>query len=430
MSYVRNMRINLDEFKSLVAYEGKANSFTRKDAKSIAEKYHVCIPVGALDNKYSVKRGEFSYYKDDIFDVVEVGAIVSRGDMNTPQALPVTAPAVEYEPVVNEVKRAVVSTVTEDEVSNDTPSGGFKTPMYEAGHFVPKSSKFYVKAGDLHDDLLDVLKSGIFFPAYVTGLSGNGKTFTINQVGADANREVIRVNITSSTDEDDLIGGFRLRDGSTVWEDGPVIMAMKRGAVLLLDEIDLGTDKIMCLQGVLEGNPIHIKKINSKVYPEAGFTVVATGNTKGKGDETGVMAGARILNEALLDRFAITFEQVYPSPEVEMEILKKAYKNLTNTAPSKDDVHFMDRITKMAELVRKRYEAEELVDVISTRRLVDMIKSFIIFGKNRMKTVEYGTARFEDKKAIRDVYVTLDEKSEMVGDAIAPEPTESNMSAW
>lgn len=429
MSYVRNLRISPEEFKGLVNYEQKANWFTRNEAKSIAEKYHVCIPVGVLDKKYSAKRGYFSY---DEADYMSVDSLVERANIGSPASVPVPAEKPVEAPLVNEIKRSVVTapaTSDEDDNAAELVPSALRSEDYAKDHFVPSVNSFYVKNGTLHDDLSDVISAGIFFPVYVTGLTGNGKTFTVDQVGAYEKREVIRVNITSSTDEDDLIGGFRLYNGSTVWEDGPVIMAMKRGATLLLDEIDLGTDKIMCLQGVLEGNPVYIKKINKKVYPEAGFNVVATGNTKGKSDATGQYSGTRILNEALLDRFSITLEQEYPVMDDEMIILKRAYKNIAKEAPSKDDVNFMDRIAKTAELIRIRYAAEEISDVISTRRLVDMVKSYIIFSKNRVKAFNYCTSRFEDADAIRDVYLALDVDAYKV-DPVAPAPVQNNPSQW
>ena len=187
---------------------------------------------------------------------------------------------------------------------------------------IPLKDDTYVPFGNFAD-VKKIIKSGLFYPTFITGLSGNGKTFSVEQACAQLGRELIRVNITIETDEDDLIGGFRLVDGATVWHNGPVIEALERGAVLLLDEVDLASNKILCLQSILEGKGVFLKKTGRYVQPADGFNVIATANTKGKGSDDGRFIGTNVLNEAFLERFALTFEQEYPTPSVETKILEK-----------------------------------------------------------------------------------------------------------
>jgi hypothetical protein len=420
MGSIRNVRISAEEFNSLVKHELGSYQFTRKEARDLAEKYHVCIPSGVLSKENSPKRGYFNL-EENGYGVAEVSKIVSRASLDTPVVGSVVRVEEPEKPAREEVAVAVAKTVAVEESEEEYVKLNSKANAYESGFFVPKKNSFYVKNGNLHDDLADIMKSGFFFPAYVTGLSGNGKTFTVDQVGAELGREIVRVNITASTDEDDLVGGFRLVNGDTVWEDGPVLVAMKRGAILLLDEIDLGTNKIMCLQPILEGNPIYVKKINEKVYPKSGFNVVATGNTKGKGDDSGVMAGTNILSEALLDRFSITLEQEYPEADVEVSIMERAYEILSKGSVDSDAKSFISVLSKFAATVRENYFNDNIADVISTRRLVEMVKSYLIYGGNRRKVVKYAISRFEDKDAIYDLYKTYD--GDIDGVAVAPEPT-------
>merc|ERR1712196_165878 len=194
------------------------------------------------------------------------------------------------------------------------------------------------------------LESKLFYPIFITGLSGNGKTFGVEQACAQLNRELIRVNITIETDEDDLIGGFRLVDGETVWHNGPVIEALERGAVLLLDEIDLASNKILCLQSILEGKGVFLKKIGRRVDPASGFNVIATANTKGKGSDDGRFIGTNVLNEAFLERFPVTFEQSYPAPASEAKILSKISNSL-----GIDDDNFISRLVDWADIIRKTF---------------------------------------------------------------------------
>jgi hypothetical protein len=277
--------------------------------------------------------------------------------------------------------------------------------------FVPDRSETYVPFG-FFGDLKDIIKSRIFYPVYITGLSGNGKTMMIEQVCAALKRELIRVNITKRTDESDLIGSYELVDGNTIRREGPVITAMRRGAVLLLDECDLGTEDILCLQPILEGKPYFDKKTGEVVHPAAGFNVIATANTKGKGSDDGRFIGTNLLNEAFLERFAITVEQEYPPATTERKILEKnfALYNLT-------DATFIDRLITWAEVIRKSFADGAVDEVISTRRLVHITKAYSIFG-NRLKAIEMCLNRFDTdtKTAFLDLYTKVD------AEATAPAP--------
>ena len=268
---------------------------------------------------------------------------------------------------------------------------------------VPVKDKNFVSFGN-YPDVKSIIKSNRFYPVFLTGLSGNGKTLAVTQACADLKRELIRVNITIETDEDDLLGGFRLKNGQTVWSNGPIIEAMERGAVLLLDEIDLASNKIMCLQPVLEGSGIFVKKINKWVQPKSGFNVIATANTKGQGSEDGKFIGTNVLNEAFLERFPITFEQKYPTANVEQKILINSLKS----AGKKDD-DFAKKLVTWADVIRKTYFDGGVDEIISTRRLVHIVQAFGIFN-NKMKAIEVCTNRFDDdtKNSFIELYTKVD----------------------
>ena len=270
------------------------------------------------------------------------------------------------------------------------------TPVQQ--NLVPIKDDNFVKFGNFND-LKKIISSRSFYPTFITGLSGNGKTFGVEQACAQLNRELIRVNITIETDEDDLIGGFRLVDGSTVWHNGPVTEALERGAVLLLDEIDLASNKILCLQSILEGTGVFLKKIGKFVRPAAGFTVVATANTKGKGSDDGRFIGTNILNEAFLERFPITFEQQYPTVAIESKILNK----LCN------DKKFCKNLSDWADIIRKTFDDGGIDEVISTRRLVHVIKAYQIFA-NKEKAISFCLNRFDDetKQSFLELYDKVD----------------------
>ena len=274
------------------------------------------------------------------------------------------------------------------------------------GNIVPDKDPVFVPWG-YFKDIKKIVSSKAFYPIFVTGLSGNGKTMNVSQACAAANRECIRVNITIETDEDDLLGGYRLQDGQTVWQDGPVIEAMKRGALLLLDEIDLAYNKIMCLQPILEGNGVFLKKINQFVKPAKGFNVIATANTKGQGSDDGKFIGTNILNEAFLERLPITIEQAYPSNKIEEKILLNVMsdKKLTSTV----DSEFASSLVTWADIIRKTYYEGGVDELISTRRLVHIVEAFSIF-KNKMKAIEMCTNRFDldTKTSFLDLYTKID----------------------
>ena len=271
------------------------------------------------------------------------------------------------------------------------------------GDIVPKKDPVFVSFGN-YPDVKSIIKSKMFYPVFITGLSGNGKTMGVTQACAENKRELIRVNITIETDEDDLLGGYRLKDGQTVWQNGPVIEAMERGAVLLLDEIDLASNKIMCLQPILEGSGVFVKKINRFVKPANGFNVVATANTKGQGSDDGKFIGTNVLNEAFLERFPITFEQSYPKPSVEEKILVATLK-----AAGKTDNDFCKKLVTWADVIRKTYFDGGVDEIISTRRLVHIIQAYAIFNK-KMKAVEVCTNRFDDdtKNSFIELYTKVD----------------------
>ncbi len=280
--------------------------------------------------------------------------------------------------------------------------------------FVPDRNETYVPFG-FFNDLRDIIKSRIFYPIYITGLSGNGKTFMIEQVCAALKRELIRVNITKRTDESDLIGSYELVDGNTIRREGPVITAMRRGAVLLLDECDLGTEDILCLQPILEGKPYFDKKTGEVVHPAAGFNVIATANTKGKGSDDGRFIGTNLLNEAFLERFAITVEQEYPPASTERKILEKNFAVLNIT-----DTTFIDRLITWAEVIRKSFADGAVDEVISTRRLVHISKAYSIFN-NRLKAIEMCLNRFDSdtKTAFLDLYTKVDAEATPAPEATA-----------
>ena len=285
-------------------------------------------------------------------------------------------------------------TAQEIERAYDAPSA---SPALEVT-YIPSKDDSYVPFGNF-SNVRKVIQSNQFYPVFITGLSGNGKTLSVEQACAATNRELIRVNITIETDEDDLIGGFRLVNGDTVWHNGPVVEALERGAVLLLDEIDLASNKILCLQSVLEGKGVFLKKIGKYIHPKAGFNVIATANTKGKGSDDGRFVGTNVLNEAFLERFPVTFEQDYPVASVETKILLNAGA----------DQDFADNLVKWAGVIRKTFFDGGVDEVITTRRLVHIVQAFSIFG-NRLSAIKACVNRFDDdtKQSFLDLYTKVD----------------------
>lgn len=279
---------------------------------------------------------------------------------------------------------------------------------------VPVKDKMYVSWGFFRD-VKQIIESNAFYPLFIAGLSGNGKTMMVEQACADTKRKYVRVNITEETDEDDLIGGFRLVNGETVWCDGPIPQAMKQGAICLIDEIDRGSNKLMCLQAVLEGKPLYIKKTGAVIQPAFGFNIIATANTKGRGSDDGRFTGARILDEAFLERFVATMDQPYPTTAVEKKIILNAMEAYGNL-----DGEFADNLVTWAEIIRKTYEDGGVDDLISTRRLVHIARTYGIFA-DRKRSIELCISRFDEdtRVAFLDLYTKVDSK------AITPQVQES-----
>jgi hypothetical protein len=279
-------------------------------------------------------------------------------------------------------------------------------------NLIPEKDDTFVKFGNF-SDIKKVIQSRLFYPAFITGLSGNGKTFSVEQACAQLGRELIRVNITIETDEDDLIGGFRLVNGETAWHNGPVIEALERGAILLLDEIDLASNKIMCLQSILEGKGVFLKKIGRWVKPSSGFNIVATANTKGKGSDDGRFIGTNVLNEAFLERFPVTFEQDYPSAKIEQRILEGVSLDL-----GVEDRDFCRRLCDWADIIRKTFFDGGIEEVISTRRLVHIIRAYSIFG-DKVKALQVCLNRFDEetKTVFLDLYDKVDETVDIKGES-------------
>ena len=377
--------------------------------------------VEALYKKY----GRTDISRSEINDMVKSGEIsnpswlknkkylVSRGVYSLPIAGNDFSPSLTDVPLVpEEPKEPVVS------------QAAFVVSSL-VGNIVPDKDPVFVPWGSF-TDIKKIVSSKAFYPIFVTGLSGNGKTMNVSQACAATNRECIRVNITIETDEDDLLGGYRLQDGQTVWQNGPVIEAMERGALLLLDEIDLASNKIMCLQPILEGNGVFLKKINRFVKPSKGFNVIATANTKGQGSDDGKFIGTNILNEAFLERFPITIEQAYPTNKIETKILLNVMsdKGLSSAV----DNEFATSLVTWADIIRKTYYEGGVDELISTRRLVHIVEAFSIF-KNKMKAIEMCTNRFDldTKTSFLDLYTKIDggeDVSSWLNDDFVPEESD------
>jgi hypothetical protein len=289
-------------------------------------------------------------------------------------------------------------------------------PAFEQ-NLIPEKDDTFVKFGNF-GDIKKIIQSRLFYPTFITGLSGNGKTFSVEQACSQLGRELIRVNITVETDEDDLIGGFRLVNGETAWHNVPVIEALQRGAILLLDEIDLASNKILCLQSILEGKGVFLKKIGQFVKPAAGFNVIATANTKGKGSDDGRFVGTNVLNEAFLERFCVTFEQPYPSTAIEVRILQGIAKSLNLTEV--DD--FCKKLCDWGDVIRKTFYDGGIDEIISTRRLVHIIRAYSIFG-DKAKAIQVCVNRFDEetKTAFLELYDKID------ADFVIPSPQQPEL---
>ena len=368
--------LNNDQKKlveDLFAKYGKTE-LTRTEINTYIDDNKLKNPSWLKSNTYKIGRGLYTLPID--------GQDIAPSVKETVQQKTETAPATD---IVNQAA-FIVSSLT--------------------GNIVPVKDNVFVPWGHFKD-IKQIVSSKTFYPIFITGLSGNGKTMNVSQACAQTKRECIRVNITIETDEDDLLGGYRLQDGQTVWQNGPVIEAMERGALLLLDEIDLASNKIMCLQPILEGNGVFLKKINKFVKPADGFNVIATANTKGQGSDDGKFIGTNILNEAFLERFPITVEQSYPTNKIETKILNNVMteKGLTKNS----DVEFATNLVTWADIIRKTYYEGGIDEIISTRRLVHIVEAFSIF-KDKMKAIELCTNRFEldTKTSFLDLYTKVD----------------------
>lgn len=388
--------------------------------------YSIC-PMWIMTADRKVSRGIYSlpeFCADDaVISVIETkrGRKSGSKNHNTPKTKTVqVASATEKVSTFSAVLSSVSSSAA-TELSSDMTTAEMVLGMTngESDSFVPAEDPNYVSWG-YHTEIKKIIKSGAFCPVFITGLSGNGKTTMVEQACAQLGRECIRVNLTAQTDEDELIGGFRLQNGQTVFCPGPALVAMTRGAVLLLDEVDLGTHLIMCLQSILEGKGKFIPKIGKFVRPAKGFTIMATANTKGKGSEDGRFIGTNQMNEAFLERFRFTYEQDYASTTVEKKIISKYAESVGVS----DDL-FVTNLVNWADIIRKSFKQQVVNDIITTRRLRDIVFAFSIFG-DKMTAIERCVARFDDetKRAFVEFYTKVDAEvqlktAESVADTVA-----------
>ena len=352
-------------------------SFTKEDFENIGH-----FPYWVKHTRYNFKQGS----------VFNLSPILGGGDS--------TAKVVEMK---TPTPAPQVTVMPSQQVSNMPVAAATESVNSDNVKIIPEKMSNYVPFGHFKD-VKNIISSKIFFPVFVTGLSGNGKTLMIEQVCAQLKRELFRVNITIETDEDDLMGGHTLVNGNIVFREGPVIKAMRKGAVLLLDEVDLGSNKMMCLQSVLEGKGYLIKKTGEWVTPKEGFTILATANTKGQGSEDGKFIGTQIMNEAMLERFAITMQQEYPPVTTERKILAKEME-LTGAV----DSDFVEKLVDWADVIRKTFYEGAIDDVITTRRLVHIVNAFRMFG-DKLKSIQMCISRFDEetRNAVLDLYTKID----------------------
>jgi MoxR-like ATPase len=356
-------------------------SFTKEDFENLGH-----FPYWVKHTRYNFKQGSVFNLQPILTPVTSVSEAVVAPVAPKPAPVPVSVPAQQN--------------VSNMPVAAATESVNMIDPNVK---IIPEKMSNYVPFGHFKD-VKNIISSKIFFPVFVTGLSGNGKTLMIEQVCAQLKRELYRVNITIETDEDDLMGGHTLVNGNIVYREGPVIKAMRKGAVLLLDEVDLGSNKLMCLQSVLEGKGYLIKKTGEWVTPAEGFTILATANTKGQGSEDGKFIGTQIMNEAMLERFAITMQQEYPPVKTERSILSKEME-LTGSV----DTEFVEKLVDWADVIRKTYYEGAIDDVITTRRLVHIVNAFRMFG-DKLKSIQMCISRFDEetRNAVLDLYTKID----------------------
>ena len=393
------------KFKEQIDKEFGKKNFTKDQAKASAEK------AGLSETEFkSIYTHVLRHFKVDknTFCFGDVPVEVKEAKKEKKKVLqkdldvinePVEDTQKKYDDIAKKAKKKYNTTIKVEPKSVKSVSKVSDSTL----SLIPKKDPQYVTWGHFKD-IQTILQRKIFYPVFITGLSGNGKTCMIHEVCAKLKRDLVRVNITVETDEDDLLGGFRLVDGETVWQDGPIINAMRNGSVALIDEIDLASHKIMCLQPVLEGKPIYLKKINEVVYPADGFNVVATANTKGKGSDDGRFIATNILNEAFLDRFSVTFYQEYPSIKMEAKILNKYF-----ALYELKEEDFVDKLTKWADVIRRSFKEGAVDEIVTTRRLIDITKSYFIFS-DKLKAVAMCLERFDDetKESFTDLYTKID----------------------
>ena len=363
--------------------------FTKEQFDAVGE-----FPYWLKSNRYNFKNGS-------VFNLSPILAVDNNG---TTVAVPQPAPVnVAPQPVVSTNQMPVAAATESVNLIDDKVK------------IIPEKMSNYVPFGHFKD-VKNIIKSKIFFPVFITGLSGNGKTLMVEQTCASLKRELFRVNITIETDEDDLMGGHTLQNGNIIFREGPVIKAMRKGAVLLLDEVDLGSNKLMCLQSVLEGKGYLIKKTGEWVTPTPGFTIVATANTKGQGSEDGKFIGTQIMNEAMLERFAITMQQEYPPVTTERNILKKEM-----ALSGEVDEDFCKKLVDWADIIRKTYYEGAIDDVITTRRLVHIVNAYRMFG-DKLKSITMCISRFDEdtRNAVLDLYTKVDEGVHLETDSENP----------
>ena len=370
---------------------GAGAVLTRRGVTAVAKKYGLNYPSWFTNSKngYRTGYGEYTLPKDDLVP-------------SAPESAPATAPAPAPAPQEPQMTMNLIATNMEKQ------------------NLIPTSFEGFVKWGH-YATLERVVKSEMFYPTFITGLSGNGKTLMVEELHANRKKELVRVNITIETDEDDLLGGFRLVNGETKFVRGPVIEAMERGATLLLDEIDLGSNKLMCLQPVLEGKGVYLKKVNTWITPAKGFNVIATANTKGKGSDDGRFIGTNILNEAFLERFAITLEQPYPTQSIEKKILLKSMEKY-----GKMNEEFANNLTIWSEVIRKTFFDGGVDEIISTRRLDHIVKAYAIFD-DKKKAIEMCVNRFDEdtRDSFVDLYTKIDAGEDLLGASIEEKSEEA-----
>ena len=376
------------------AKHGKSAVLNKEEVREVVLENEIGWPSWFTSKDYRINRGEWKLPSET---EIKTGAV----------SVPLEVVAAE----AAKAKTSVPDTATNLMMTTDIDK------------MVPDKFEGFVSWG-YFKEIKSIIRSKMFYPIFVTGLSGNGKTLNVQEACAELGRECVRVNVTIETDEDDLIGGFRLVDGETKFNLGPVAIAMERGAVLLLDEVDLASNKIMCLQPVLEGNGIYVKKINRYIKPAKGFTVIATANTKGRGSDDGKFIGTNILNEAFLERFPITMEQPYPALAVEKKIVLGSMAKYGNV-----DEDFADKLVTWAEVIRKTYFEGAVDELISTRRLDHIVKAFTIF-KDKLKSIEMCTNRFDEdtKTSFVDLYAKVDAGVDLNEDSESEEDEEKEES--